>query len=88
MQTIHQSVSVSYNRPVDEAIAEQEKYEKQGYVVTSTYGNDYDCGNILEYAYGENREDVMKRHREHMEICNQQRKRLIKWGIIQEDPEL
>lgn len=56
------STSVSYNAPVDEANAEVEALEKQGYLVVSTYGNDWDCGQILRYALGEDRDNVVDLH--------------------------
>lgn len=64
------SISVSFNQPVDNAIEECERWEDKGYVVTETYGNDYDCGQILELP--EEGNDVMQRHLQHMERCRVQ----------------
>lgn len=63
------SVSISFNRDVDVARKEQEKWESKGYVVTETYGTDWDCGQILELPEEDN--DVMERHFEHMRRCNE-----------------
>jgi hypothetical protein len=63
-------VSVSFNRPIDDAITECEQWEEEGYLVTETYWNDWDCGQILELP--EEGNDVHKRHLEHMAICEEQ----------------
>lgn len=72
-ERMSKTVSISYNRDSEVAKKEQKGFEKIGYVVTSTYWDDYDCGQILEYARGENREEVMERHNHHMKICREQR---------------
>lgn len=65
-------VSVSYNQATDKAVKEQEGWESKGYLVTDTYGDDFDCGNVLELPEAGN--DVEKRHAEHMERCKENEK--------------
>lgn len=65
---------VSFNQNMRDAEKEIELLEKEGYVVVDSYGDDYDMGNIYEFALGEDREDVLKRHRQHISICESQRK--------------
>lgn len=64
---------VSFNQPIDNAVAEQGKLKEEGYVVVDSYGNDFDCGNILEYANGEDSLEVMERHLAHVKRCESQR---------------
>jgi hypothetical protein len=61
-------VSVSFNQPIDDAIAECEQWEQKGYIITETYWNDFDCGQILELP--EQGNDVVERHLEHIARCN------------------
>lgn len=61
--------SVSYNAPVDEANAKCEKLEAQGYLIVETYGHDFDCGQHLEYALHENKDEVIEKHIKHLERC-------------------
>lgn len=65
---------VSFNQDMRDAKKEIDLLEKEGYVVVESYDEDYDRGNIYEYAFGEDREDVLKRHRQHISICELQRK--------------
>jgi hypothetical protein len=60
---------VSLNQPVEDAAAEQFELMKDGYAVVGSYGDDFDIGNILEYAKGEDSEEVMIRHWEHTKYC-------------------
>ncbi|MFV1457370.1 hypothetical protein, partial [Bacillus mycoides] len=53
-------------------VKEQEDWESKGYLVTDTYGDDYDCGNVLELP--ETGNDVVKRHVKHMERCKENEK--------------
>ena len=55
-------VSVSFNAPLDEAVAEVKSLEKLGYLVVSTYGDDWDCGQILRYALGKEKDEVVEEH--------------------------
>lgn len=65
---------VSFNQDMRDAKKEIDLLEKEGYVVVESYGDDYDMGNIYEYALGEDKEEVLNRHRKHIEICEAQRK--------------
>lgn len=66
---IYLSASVSYNAPVDQADAKVEALEKQGYLVVNTYGNDWDCGQILRYALGDDQDEVVEQHVNHLMSC-------------------
>jgi hypothetical protein len=66
------------NQPVENAIKEQEEWESKGYLVTESYGNEWDMGNILELP--EEGNGVMERHKNHMQRCLSQsewRKRFL-----------
>lgn len=65
---------VSFNQDMDNAKLEIEELEKQGYVVIDSYGDDCDMGNIYEYILGEDRDEVLKRHNEHIKRCEESKK--------------
>ena len=65
---------VSFNQDMDNAKEEIDQLISQGYIVVDSYGDDFDMGNIYEYALGEDREDVLKRHEEHIDRCETGRK--------------
>ena len=58
-------VRVSLNKHVDQVLKEEEKYEKQGFLVVGDYKSENDFGHIMEWANGENRQDVLYRHYEY-----------------------
>lgn len=62
---------VSFNQNMNDAILEIEELEKQGYVVVDSYGNDFDMGNVYEYSLAEDRQEVLKRHHEHVRLCEE-----------------
>lgn len=64
------SVSISYNRDINVADKEVQEWLNKGYVITETYWNDFDCGQILELP--EEGNDVMERHLNHVTICKKQ----------------
>lgn len=61
--------TVSYNAPVDEANAKCANLESQGYLIVETYGDDFDCGQHLEYALHANKGEVIEKHIKHLERC-------------------
>ncbi|MGD6876848.1 hypothetical protein [Bacillus infantis] len=62
-------VFVSYNQDANEADKQVQNYLAKGYVITETYWNDFDCGQILEVPKENN--DVMKRHLDHLANCKE-----------------
>lgn len=62
-------VWVSYNQPINKVLKEETNLEEKGYLVVDSYGNDFDIGNIFEYAHGEDSAEVFQRHYEHMKRC-------------------
>lgn len=65
---------VSFNQNMEDAKKEIQELIKQGYVVVNSYGDDYDMGNVYEYSLGEDREDVLKRHKNHIKTCEEKRR--------------
>lgn len=64
--------SVSYNQDVNDANKEVEALEKEGYLVVSSYGHDWDCGQMLKK--GENqkeKQEVLKEHIKHIRRCRE-----------------
>lgn len=60
---VHKTTSVSYNAPIDKANAEVGKLKQQGFLVVKTYGDDWDCGQILRYALDpETQDEVIDQH--------------------------
>lgn len=45
-----ETTSVSFNAPVEDANAEVDELKMNGYLVVQTYGDDWDCGQVLRYA--------------------------------------
>lgn len=65
---------VSFNQDMDKAHEEIGQLGNKGYIVVESYGNDFDMGNIYEYALGEDKEEVYKKHYEHIKRCEESKK--------------
>ncbi|PLR99587.1 hypothetical protein [Bacillus sp. T33-2] len=73
--------SVSYNQDANVADKEVQTLLDKGYVITETYWNDFDCGQILELPDADN--DVLERHYDHVKRCEEQaswRKKHFGWN--------
>lgn len=61
--------TVSYNAPVVEADAKCKALEDLGFLVVETYGSDFDMGQVLVFALGEDKETIVKNHVNHLISC-------------------
>ena len=56
---------VDFNQPIDDALAECNELEQSGYLVVDQF--DYTL--VYEHPDLGNREDILKRHNQHIEYC-------------------
>ncbi len=62
-------IEISFNNSMDKIKKEIKEIESIGYIAVGSYGHDFDMGNIYEYAYGDDADEVMSKHLEHLMNC-------------------
>ncbi len=62
-------IKISFNAPTERIQKEIREIESLGYLVVGSYGNEFDMGNVYEYAHGEDKSEVELRHMKHLINC-------------------